>query len=69
MAEKEEKQEIIFYKILLLGNSSVGKTSFFLRFCDDKFDPGLFVDEYKIKYLKRHNKPIELGITDTSGNE
>lgn len=26
-------------KILILGDSSVGKTSILLKFCDDKFNP------------------------------
>ena len=39
MAEQKGKTEMILYKILILGNSSVGKTSFLVCFCDEKFDP------------------------------
>ena len=29
---------MITYKILFLGDSSVGKTAFIIRFCDGKFE-------------------------------
>ena len=29
------------FKIVLVGNSAVGKTSFLRRFCEDRFAPGL----------------------------
>ena len=72
MTEKEGKQEMILYKILLLGNSSVGKTSFLLRFCDDKYDPETLTTigvDYKKKFIKRHDKKIKLHICDTAGQE
>ena len=72
MTEKEGKQEMILYKILLLGNSSVGKTSFLLRFCDDKYDPETLTTigvDYKKKFIKRHDKRIKLHICDTAGQE
>uniref|UniRef100_A0A3B3CT87 Uncharacterized protein n=1 Tax=Oryzias melastigma TaxID=30732 RepID=A0A3B3CT87_ORYME len=28
------------FKVVLVGNSSVGKTCFLRRFCDDSFHPG-----------------------------
>lgn len=30
-----------FFKIVFVGNSAVGKTSFLRRFCEDQFSPGL----------------------------
>ena len=38
MTEAPKREEVISFKILLLGDSSVGKTAFILRFCEDKFD-------------------------------
>lgn len=29
------------FKIVFVGNSAVGKTSFLRRFCDDRFSPGM----------------------------
>ena len=72
MTEKEQKKEMILYKILILGNSSVGKTSFLLRFCDEKFDPETLTTvgvDYKKKFIKRHDKKIKLHICDTAGQE
>jgi small GTP-binding protein len=72
MTEKKGKQEMILYKVLLLGNSTVGKTSFLLRFCDDKYDPETLTTvgvDYKKKFIKRHDKKIKLHICDTAGQE
>ena len=35
---QQTKEEILSFKILLLGDSTVGKTAFILRFCEDKFE-------------------------------
>ena len=66
------KEEIISFKILLLGDSTVGKTAFILRFCEGKFDEDslttIGVDQ-KNKYVRRGDKKIELHIWDTAGQE
>ena len=72
MAEQKGKTEMILYKILILGNSSVGKTSFLVRFCDEKFDPETLTTvgvDYKKKFIKRNEKKIKLQICDTAGQE
>ena len=72
MTEKKEKEEVILYKILILGDSSVGKTSLLLQFCEDKFDPGTLTTvgiDYKRKFIMRHGKKIQLQICDTAGQE
>ena len=59
-------------KILILGNSSVGKTSFLIRFCDEKFDSDILTTvgvDYKKKFIKRNDKKINLHICDTAGQE
>ena len=59
------------YKLLFLGDTSVGKTSLLLRYTEDKFDsslPTLGVD-VKYKYLTYENKKIRLDIWDTAGQE
>ena len=60
-------------KIILLGNSSVGKTSFIVKYIDNKFSfdytATLGID-YKLKKLKsKKGKEIRLRIFDTAGQE
>ena len=60
------------YKILLIGNSSVGKSSIFNRYVDNCYSD-LSVStigvDFKIKTLKINNKIIKLQIWDTNGQE
>jgi len=60
------------FKILLIGNSNVGKSSLFIRFVDNEwkenFIPTIGVD-FKIKSIKIDNKTIKLQIWDTAGQE
>ena len=66
-----EDYEFIF-KVLLLGNSNVGKSSLFLRFVDDiwndTFVPTIGVD-FKIKTFDIDEKKIKMQIWDTAGQE
>ena len=67
----EDNYEFIF-KVLLLGNSNVGKSSLFLRFVDDiwndTFVPTIGVD-FKIKTFELDEKKIKMQIWDTAGQE
>ena len=67
----ETDYEFIF-KVLLLGNSNVGKSSLFLRFVDDiwndTFVPTIGVD-FKIKTFEIDSKKIKMQIWDTAGQE
>lgn len=53
------------FKILIIGNSSVGKTSFLFRYADDSFTP-TFVStvgiDFKVKTIYRNDKRIKLQI-------
>ena len=66
-----DEYEFIF-KVLLLGNSNVGKSSLFLRFVDDiwndTFVPTIGVD-FKIKTFDIDEKKIKMQIWDTAGQE
>ena len=63
--------EFIF-KVLLLGNSNVGKSSLFLRFVDDiwndTFVPTIGVD-FKIKTFEIDSQKVKMQIWDTAGQE
>lgn len=59
-------------KLLLLGNSTVGKTSLMLRFCEQtfslNFSPTIGVD-YKFKTVDMDGRRVKLQIWDTAGQE
>ena len=67
----EDEYDFIF-KVLLLGNSDVGKSSLILRYVDqtwsDTFVPTIGVD-FKVKSLEVENKQIKMQIWDTAGQE
>ena len=60
------------FKILLLGDSSVGKSSLFLSFMDkswnETFVPTIGVD-FKIKTINVNNMNIKFQVWDTAGQE
>jgi Ras-related protein Rab-1A len=60
------------FKLLLIGNSSVGKSSLLVRFVDDiweeNFVPTIGVD-FKLKTLDVNGKKVKLQIWDTAGQE
>lgn len=44
------------YKILIVGNSGVGKTAFLVRYCDETFSPSFVATvgiDFKVKTLFR----------------
>lgn len=53
------------FKLLIIGNSSVGKTSFLFRYADDSFSNS-FVStvgiDFKVKTVYRNDKRIKLQI-------
>jgi len=60
------------FKLLLIGNSAVGKSSLLLRFSDNIFNesflPTIGVD-FKIRTFDLNNKTVKLQIWDTAGQE
>ena len=60
------------FKVLIIGDSSVGKSNILLRFSDnifhDTFLPTIGVD-FKIRNVKMSNQTIKLNIWDTAGQE
>ena len=58
-------------KLLLVGDSGVGKSSLLLRFCNDTFEelsPTIGVD-FKLKYMDMAGKRLKLTVWDTAGQE
>ncbi|CAF1066973.1 unnamed protein product [Rotaria magnacalcarata] len=60
------------FKLLLIGDSAVGKTSLMLRFADntfiENFIPTIGID-FKVKTFNIREKQIKLQLWDTAGQE
>ncbi|XP_061438568.1 EF-hand calcium-binding domain-containing protein 4B isoform X2 [Rhineura floridana] len=60
------------FKIVVVGNSSVGKTSFLKRFCEDHFSPGTAATvgvDYSMKTVPVDDNQVLLQFWDTAGQE
>ncbi|XP_066426096.1 EF-hand calcium-binding domain-containing protein 4B [Molothrus aeneus] len=60
------------FKIVFVGNSSVGKTSFLRRFCEDRFFPGTAATvgvDYNVRTVTVDHSQVALQLWDTAGQE
>jgi Ras-related protein Rab-1A len=60
------------YKILLIGDSGVGKSSIIMRYTENTFSEKMQSTigvDFKITTIKHNNKTIKLQIWDTAGQE
>ena len=60
-------------KIMIIGESKIGKTSLISRYCNNKFNGGAYLStigiDFQIKNLVINKKNIRLQIWDTAGQE
>ncbi|SCV99975.1 LAFE_0B06656g1_1 [Lachancea fermentati] len=59
-------------KILLVGDSGVGKSCLLVRFVEDKFSPSFITTigiDFKIKTVDINGKKVKLQLWDTAGQE
>jgi len=59
-------------KLLLIGDSGVGKSSLLVKFADDRFSPHIQQTigmDFKVKMLNLGGKRVKLQIWDTAGQE
>ena len=66
------KKYDFLFKLLIIGESGVGKTCILLRFTDDSFTANHLTTigiDFKIKIIELEGKVIKLQIWDTAGQE
>ncbi len=59
-------------KLLLIGDSGVGKSALLARFVDDSFTPSFITTigiDFKLKTVSMRDKRVKLQIWDTAGQE
>jgi len=62
----------VLIKLLMIGDSGVGKSCLLLRFSDDSFTPTFITTigiDFKIKTIELNGKRVKLQIWDTAGQE
>uniref|UniRef100_H3C1B1 Uncharacterized protein n=1 Tax=Tetraodon nigroviridis TaxID=99883 RepID=H3C1B1_TETNG len=60
------------FKVVLVGNSSVGKTSLLRSFCEGRFHPSTTATvgiDYSVKTLTLDNMQVAMQLWDTAGQE
>ncbi|KAJ2997570.1 GTP-binding protein [Globomyces sp. JEL0801] len=72
MATSKSANYDYLIKLLLIGDSGVGKSCLLLRFSDDSFTPSFITTigiDFKIRTIDLDGKRIKLQIWDTAGQE
>ena len=68
----EEEYYDLKIRLMLIGDSNVGKTSIIKRYCNNQFSPSYISTvgiDFETKYLRLNGKTINLQIWDTAGQE
>ena len=62
----------VLYRLVLIGDSGVGKTALLLRFSDNMFNASFITTigiDFRIKTIELNGKRVKLQIWDTAGQE
>ena len=62
----------LLYKLLMIGDSGVGKSSLLLRFASDQFDDSYMTTvglDFKVRTVEVEGKVVKLQMWDTAGQE
>jgi len=72
MTEENDSENEERINIMIIGNAAVGKTSFILRFTENKFEETYLATigiDYKIKNINIKDKEYKILFYDTTGQE
>ncbi|SBS84505.1 ras-related protein Rab-1A, putative (RAB1a) [Plasmodium ovale curtisi] len=72
MNESRSRDYDLLYKIILIGDSGVGKSCILLRFSDDHFTESYITTigvDFRFRTIKVNEKIVKLQIWDTAGQE
>ena len=73
MADEESEENYRLYKILLLGDSAVGKSCLLLRYCENSFQESHLTTiglDFRLKTINLEDKrKIKVQIWDTAGED
>jgi len=67
-----EREHDFLFKIVVVGDSNVGKSSLICRYCDESFTDSFISTigiDFKFKTLEEKGKKVKLQIWDSSGQE
>jgi len=71
--EEEAEDDYNLYKILLLGDTSVGKSCLLLRFCDNSFQEAHLTTiglDFRLKTINlKDDRKVKIQIWDTAGED
>jgi len=68
----QDEDIVTTLKLLIIGETGVGKSSLLLRFVDDRFDPeqpATIGVDFKVKTIAIQGNRVKLAIWDTAGQE
>eukprot|EP01125_Pyxidicula_operculata_P000928 TRINITY_DN1080_c1_g2_i3.p2 TRINITY_DN1080_c1_g2~~TRINITY_DN1080_c1_g2_i3.p2 ORF type:complete len:214 (+),score=49.85 TRINITY_DN1080_c1_g2_i3:769-1410(+) len=69
---RKKKGYDYLFKLLLIGDTAVGKSSLLLRFTEDSFNPSFISTigiDFKVKTVDIDGKRVKLQVWDTAGQE
>jgi Ras-related protein Rab-8A len=74
MSRSKKKEESYDYlvKLIIIGDSGVGKTNILMKFCEQEFKSSYVATigvDFKIKTIQVEDKRFKLQIWDTAGQE
>lgn len=71
-ANKNKNPHDVVLKVIIIGDSGVGKTNILTRYCEGIFKESYVATigvDFKIKLIQHEDKKVKLQIWDTAGQE